>query len=98
MVGLVKVQDLIAKHGWNTKPSGNGDNVSVEVCPICKNPNHKFYINVSESESAGLWSCKVCQRSGNLYQLRAEIGDVLEGATSIKDVATNNGPISALPD
>lgn len=86
-------QNLISQQGWNSRPSGTTQ-IAVETCPLCKNTNWKFFIN----EESGLWDCKVCSESGNLYQLRQKLGLVMDGATSMKDVAASSTTPSPLPD
>jgi hypothetical protein len=74
------------------------DHLIIETCPICNKDNWHFYIRFAPKEKEGLWDCKVCGETGNLYQLREYLGDRMENAMSIKDVANASRPPAALPD
>jgi 5S rRNA maturation endonuclease (ribonuclease M5) len=95
---LTKTQQFLNQMGWKYRPSGNGDNVVVEICPFAEcAAREKMYIAVG-GEQDGLWKCQRCDRSGNLYTLKSELGIKTENATSIKDVANSNEPVKPLPD
>lgn len=63
----------MAQLSWATRPSGNGENVAVQMCPFCSNTNWKFFVHVG-GEKDGLFSCKVCSEQGNFYTLREKLG------------------------
>jgi hypothetical protein len=90
-----KSELLIAQLGWQAKPSGV-DHVAIETCPICHTTTGKFYMHIG-GERDGMWDCKKCGESGNLYQLRERLGLRTEGMMSIKDSAGGTMPAS-LPD
>jgi archaellum biogenesis ATPase FlaH len=83
---------------WHYRPSGSGDNQAVEVCPFCKNSNFKFFINSSGTDKDGLWSCKVCGKAGNLYQLKEAVGVTKADFVSMQDAARAAQPARPLPD
>ncbi len=68
-----KTELLMAQLSWATRPSGNGENVAVQMCPFCSNTNWKFFVHVG-GEKDGLFSCKVCSEQGNFYTLREKLG------------------------
>jgi hypothetical protein len=86
-----KAEQFVAQMQWEQKPAGR-DEIAVRICPLCKTDNFKFYVN----RDRGLFHCKRCNKSGNLYQLRQHVG--LTGQTvSVKDLAGGAGQ-KALPD
>lgn len=80
--------------GWTSKRSGL-DQTCIQTCPFCHNTNFKFYISDS-----GLFDCKVCPESGNLYQLKQKLGISVEGVMSMKDsipIGTQPSPLPNFP-
>jgi replicative DNA helicase/5S rRNA maturation endonuclease (ribonuclease M5) len=73
------------------------DQLNLQVCPICGKDNYHFYINFKGPKD-GLWDCKVCGESGNLFQLQEKCGDRVNGVMSMKDVATAGRRPESLPD
>lgn len=92
---MSKAEDLIAQQGWTSRPSGDGSNLAVETCVFCQNTNWKFYVNVTE-EKDGLFKCMVCDKQGNLWQLKNELGLTTPNVTSVKDAAPKD--VQPLPD
>lgn len=90
MTGL----DFVEQQRWVYKEAGTNQ-LCVEVCPLCGNSNHKFFIN----QESGLWDCKVCGKSGNLFQLKTQLGLTMNSSvTSIKDAANSGTTPSPLPN
>ncbi len=92
-----KAEGFIRQMNWQHQPSGT-DQIAVQVCPCCTNTNFKFYINVSGGDKDGLWNCMVCSRSGNLYQLKEQLGMSSSNMTSIHDAASSRSAPAPLPD
>jgi twinkle protein len=63
------VEEYLSGKGWAWKERGGE---FILDCCFCGKANH-LYI----AAETGLFSCKVCGRAGNLYQMRQELGDVL---------------------
>ncbi len=57
---------FITGMGWRFKQAA--DQLILD-CPLCRKEKH-FYVN----RFTGLWDCKKCGESGNLYQLKARLG------------------------
>lgn len=91
-----KTEKLLARMGWNHRPSGNGDNHAVETCPFCKNTNWKFFIAIG-GEKDGCHDCKVCGETGNYFTLREKLGIAINNVESMKDAANSKGQ-SPLPN
>ncbi len=64
--------DFLAKTEWEYKEVANKQ-YSVKVCPLCGDERWKFYMSYD-----GLWDCKICAESGNLYQLKGKLGGIDE--------------------
>lgn len=92
MTETSRAEAYLLQKAWEFKHSG--DQLVVQECPFCNNPNHKFYIN----KTTGLWDCKVCGESGNLYKLMAELGDRTEGIMSTREAANATVRPGKLPD
>lgn len=90
---MISAEQYLEKSGWTYKESGV-DHVAVEVCPYCSNSNFKFFMNTGE-EKNGVWDCKVCGESGNLYRLVKDFG--LMNDDKDMSVVTKSGP-QPLPD
>ena len=75
------VLDYIIKKGWVYKEIA-GNQYNIKQCPFCFNDKWKFYTHKEE----GLWDCKVgsCGEKGNLYQLKAKLGDLSEFSSTKK--------------
>lgn len=58
---------------WRYKPISGG-NLAVQVCPFCGRKKWKFWIH-QERTIYRCWSGD-CNRRGNLYRLKRELGDV----------------------
>lgn len=46
----------------------------IKVCPFCGDDRYKLYVN----KETGLFDCKLCGNSGNLYMLKAKYGTLDE--------------------
>ncbi len=68
---------------WEWKRTVN-DEIIINECPFCHDVRGKFYIH----ENTGLWHCKICDESGNFYQLKARLGDLNE-ISSINSLIKN---------
>ena len=86
-------EQFVTKMGWTSKPSGTSE-LALEYCPLCKTTGYKCYINVD----TGLWSCKKCGESGNLYQLKQKLGVSMDGAMSIREAGQVHDAPQPLPD
>ena len=64
--------EYIQRKGWQSKQ--HGSELIVNECPICHDTKKHFYM---QSET-GLWDCKKCGESGNLFQLKKYLGDILQ--------------------
>ena len=53
---------------------------NLKVCPLCGDDRWHFFMSMDD----GLWDCKICAESGNLYQLKGKLSGVLEEISSIK--------------
>lgn len=69
MVSVIDVENYIKSKGWSYKVIGN-QFVIQDDCPFCGRPKH-FYIG-----DGGLWDCKRCGESGNLFTLKRHLGDL----------------------
>ena len=63
----MEVKEYIQQKGWQYKEIGDE---FITTCPFCGKLGH-LYLNIS-----GVYHCKVCGASGNLYQLRKFTGDL----------------------
>jgi len=63
------VEAFIQGQGWEYKTTSGGQFV-VRVCPMCGKDKWHFYIK----QEQGLWDCKVCGATGNLWHLRKQFG------------------------
>ncbi len=59
-------RDYVNQKGWSFKQVGS--QLRVRVCPLCGDKKGHFYMHAEK----GLWDCKKCLESGNLFQLRIE--------------------------
>jgi 5S rRNA maturation endonuclease (ribonuclease M5) len=91
-----KSYQYVELKGWNYRATE--DHLILESCPICERDGWKFYMRFSPAEKDGVWDCKVCGESGNMYQLREFLGDRLSNVTSMSDVAASGRQASPLPD
>ncbi len=66
------VEKYLWEKGWKKKVIA-GSEINIKVCPLCLRDDWKFYMSPK-----GLWDCKVCGEKGNLYQLKAKLGDLNE--------------------
>jgi 5S rRNA maturation endonuclease (ribonuclease M5) len=93
-----KAELFIKQNGWTSRPAGNGDNVAIQVCPFnTEHGEYKFFM-VVEGEKTGLWTCHVCNRSGNLYQLKSELGLTTPNTVSLQDTIMARTPAEAMPN
>jgi hypothetical protein len=67
-----QAQVYVAEKGWRAKRSG--DEIVLEVCPLCGGKDWRTYIN----DESGLWKCQhgKCGAVGNFYTLRKSLGDL----------------------
>ena len=70
--------EYIERKGWQFK--NGGKQLVVKACPLCGKDNYHFFMNAEN----GCWDCKVCGESGNLFQLKKRLGDVIEPTTKRK--------------
>ena len=70
--------EYIERKCWEHKDKGG--QIAVKVCPLCGKDKYHFYMNPEN----GCWDCKVCGESGNLFQLKKRLGDVMEPTTKRK--------------
>jgi 5S rRNA maturation endonuclease (ribonuclease M5)/KaiC/GvpD/RAD55 family RecA-like ATPase len=92
-----KARALADSQGWNYQDIGQ-DQLKIETCPLCSNTNWKFFMNVCGGEKDGLYDCKVCSATGNLFKLKKELGVSMSGATSLKDAVSTASSPSPLPN
>jgi KaiC/GvpD/RAD55 family RecA-like ATPase len=93
---------FVISQGWNWQ-GPTGGQIQIEVCPICKKGDFKFYIatcDPSESTRDGLWFCHhgSCQATGNLRDIKVALGLRIEGVDSRKEWAGTKGEQEQLPD
>lgn len=69
-----KVEAYLKSKFWTYSSSSGSENFTVQTCPICQDERGKFGIH----KTLGLWQCFHCDRSGNLYTLKRELGDISE--------------------
>lgn len=86
----------VQQKGWAFRTTD--DQIILEVCPLCGKDNWHFYMRFRPKEKDGLWDCKVCGQTGNLYQLKEALGDRMNNAMSMKDAAESYRQPAALPD
>lgn len=91
-----KALNFITQIGWPFQ--NTGDQANVQTCPFCHNTNAKFYINITGGSSDGLWDCKVCSRTGNLFQLKQEVGHSEPNIVSLQDAILSKTAPSPLPN
>ena len=65
----METQHYLSEKGWPHKRAGN--QYCIQQCPLCNDEKWHFYINAE----SGVWDCKKCFASGNLYQLKKKLGD-----------------------
>lgn len=65
VIGFIQTQ------GWNYKEAGN--QYVTEICPYCGKDKWHFYIH----QDKGLFDCKVCGVSGNLWELKKDFGSTV---------------------
>ncbi len=70
--------DFLLKSGWEYKEVSNRQ-YNIKVCPLCSDERWKFYMSYD-----GLWDCKICAESGNLYQLKGKLGGIDEITSASK--------------
>ena len=89
---------FIKLQGWPFKRAGEE---LITSCPICEEPDRKpehFYLQ----SRTGVWNCKKCGESGNLYQLRKRLGlasgnGSILGIRSFGDSISGNKPVKKIP-
>jgi len=86
-----KALDVINKMSWEYQKATNTQ-YSIKNCPFCGNDNWKFYMNYENNEKNGLWDCKVCGESGNIYMLEAKLGGISD-ITSFSSLFKNKKPL-----
>lgn len=59
---------------WTYSSSAGSENFIVSTCPVCLDTGSHFGIH----KTLGLWQCFKCEKSGNLYTLKREMGDIAE--------------------
>jgi twinkle protein len=69
---MSKTSDFLTTTDWEYK-EGPSNQYIVKICPFCFDDRWKFYIRRDDS---GLFDCKLCQESGNLYQLKTKMKGV----------------------
>jgi len=87
-----KAYDFIQKVGWDFKNATESQCV-IKCCPLCGNDKWKFYMNREEGPDNGLWDCKICGESGNLYQLQAKLGGISD-ISSTQSLFKNKKPLN----
>jgi len=66
---MFSIQDQIIEL-LGAPTSSCGTQYIYQTCPLCFDNKKHFYIN----STTGLWDCKKCGESGNLYKLKKELG------------------------
>lgn len=89
---------FVVSQGWNWQEGTDGQ-VQVEVCPICKKGDYKFYMSCSGSKD-GLWMCfhGSCGKAGNLRSLQEELGLRIKGVESRSEWAKADKKVDPLPN
>ena len=77
-VTFTDVLGFIQTQGWNYKEAGN--QFVTEICPYCGKDKFHFYIQ----QEKGLFDCKICGVSGNLWELKKDFGSTV--LTSISTI------------
>lgn len=83
-----EVEDYIDRKGWDIQKRERSELI-LKVCPLCgKTPkarsDRNFYIN----KDSGLWHTYCCDRKGNLFTLKKEMGDLDLAAPSFAGYGT----------
>ena len=89
---------FVQSQGWNWIEGTDG-HIQVEVCPLCKKGDYKFYMNV-EGNKTGCFMCfhGLCQKSGNLRTLQEELGIRIKGVDSRSEWGAKERKIDPLPN
>jgi archaellum biogenesis ATPase FlaH len=66
----------------------SSDQYNLKKCPLCGDDRFKFYINSKN----GLWDCKICNETGNFYQLKGKLGQ-LDNIGSSNELFKNKIPL-----
>ena len=80
---MLNVRKFLEEQNFEFKKT-TSDQYTIKICPLCNDDRWKFYINAT----SGLWDCKICAESGNLYQLKGKLGGISE-ITSISKLFEN---------
>jgi hypothetical protein len=92
---LSKAEQYAISKGWDYHD--HGDQISVSDCPISGCDDYKFYMAKTGNKD-GLWDCKKCCQSGNLYQLMQKLGDRMGGVQSQQEWASGQKKVDSLPN
>lgn len=68
---MTEVKTYLDDKKLNYKKQGN--QFVIDTCPFCGEGGNHFYIH----QTKGLWDCKKCFQTGNLYTLKKQLGDVV---------------------
>jgi len=52
----------------------NGPELIIKRCPFCNDTDNHFYLNMD----AGMFQCFKCKRTGTLFTLKSELGDLAQ--------------------
>lgn len=97
LAASVGLQYVISQ-GWNWVEGTDG-HIQVEICPICKKGDYKFYMNAVGAKD-GCYLCfhGTCNASGNLRRLQEELGTRIKGVESRGEWAKGEKKVDPLPN
>jgi len=86
----MEVGEFLDQHGFDYRP-GSGGEYAVQQCPLCGDDRGHFYIH----SETGLWSCKKCDATGNLWTLRRQL-DRVDPIATVSEMLTAETPTSTV--
>jgi len=92
---LPKSERYIQYKSWAYKLTAD-DTQIITDCPYCDKPEHLYIARGGAKD--GLFDCKVCGKTGNLYQLQLDMGDRINGVISMQDAASSTKKAEPLPN
>lgn len=68
--------EYVKQKGWEFRIDNgkNGPELIIKRCPFCNDTDNHFYLNMD----AGMFQCFKCKRTGTLFTLKSELGDLAQ--------------------